>query len=113
MSSVDVETLGAEFQKYNIRVNSVSPGRTVTSLWTMRAEQLAKEHGVASEEIIGEFSEEIPIGRFAKPAEIADMVVFLLHTSELRELPVDSGRWRNRSNDLRSTTPAQAKQRKT
>lgn len=72
-----VKTLGAEFQKYNIRVNSVSPGRTLTSLWTTRAGQLAKERGVTPDEVIHEFSEEIPMGRFGKPEEIAAMVVFL------------------------------------
>ena len=72
-----VKTLGVEFQKYNIRVNSVSPGRTLTSLWTTRAEQLAKERGGSAEEIIRELSEEIPMGRFGKPEEIAAMVVFL------------------------------------
>jgi 3-oxoacyl-[acyl-carrier protein] reductase len=72
-----VKTLGVEFQKYNIRVNSVSPGRTLTSLWTARAQELARERGVTPEEIIREFSEEIPLGRFAQPEEIAAMVVFL------------------------------------
>jgi 3-oxoacyl-[acyl-carrier protein] reductase len=72
-----VKTLGTEFQKYNIRVNSVSPGRTLTSLWSTRAEQLAKERGVSAEEIIHEFSKEIPMGRFGSPQEIAAMVVFL------------------------------------
>jgi len=72
-----VKTLGAEFQKYNIRVNSVLPGRTLTSLWTTRAEKLARERGVTPEEIIGEFSHEIPMKRFGRPEEIAAMVVFL------------------------------------
>ena len=72
-----VKTLGAELQKYNIRVNSVSPGRTLTALWRTRAEQLAKERGVLVEAIIHEFSEEIPMGRFGQPEEIAAMVVFL------------------------------------
>lgn len=72
-----VKTLGAEFQPFNIRVNSVSPGRTMTSLWTTRIEKLSKERGVAPEEIVREFSHEIPLGRFAEPAEIAPMVVFL------------------------------------
>jgi 3-oxoacyl-[acyl-carrier protein] reductase len=72
-----VKTLGAEFQQYNIRVNSVSPGRTLTSLWTKRIEKLSKERGVAPEKIVEEFTHEIPIGRFAKPEEIAPMVVFL------------------------------------
>ncbi len=72
-----VKTLGAEFQQYNIRVNSVSPGRTLTSLWTTRIEKLAKERGVAPDEIVEEFTHEIPMGRFGKPEEIAPMVVFL------------------------------------
>jgi 3-oxoacyl-[acyl-carrier protein] reductase len=73
-----VKTLGAEFQPFNIRVNSVSPGRTLTSLWTTRAEQLAKERGVAPEDVIHEFSHEIPLKRFGLPEEIAAMVVFLV-----------------------------------
>lgn len=72
-----VKTLGAEFQRDNIRVNSVSPGRTLTSLWSQRAETLARERGVTPAEIIEEFSEEIPMGRFGRPEEIAAMVAFL------------------------------------
>jgi len=72
-----VKTLGAEFQRYNIRVNSVSPGRTLTSLWTTRIEKLSKERGVPPEKIAEEFTREIPMGRFGKPEEIAPMVVFL------------------------------------
>ncbi len=72
-----VKTLGAEFQKYNIRVNSVSPGRTLTSLWTVRAEKLAGERGIAPQEVIDEFSREIPMKRMGRPGEIAAMVVFL------------------------------------
>jgi len=72
-----VKTLGAEFQPYNIRVNSVSPGRTLTQLWTTRADRLAKERGIKPEDIIHEFTEEIPMKRFGRPEEIAAMVVFL------------------------------------
>lgn len=72
-----VKTLGAEFQQYNIRVNSVSPGRTLTSLWTTRIEQLSRDRGVPPEEIVAEFTHEIPMGRFGQPEEIAPMVVFL------------------------------------
>lgn len=72
-----VKTLAVEFQPYNIRVNSVSPGRTLTALWKDRADKLAKERGVSPEDIIREFSHEIPMGRFARPEEIAAMVVFL------------------------------------
>lgn len=72
-----VKTLGAEFQPFGIRVNSVSPGRTLTSLWKTRIETLSRERGVPPEEIVREFSHEIPLGRFAEPGEIAPMVVFL------------------------------------
>jgi 3-oxoacyl-[acyl-carrier protein] reductase len=72
-----VKTLAVEFQPHNIRVNSVSPGRTLTALWTERAARLAGERGVSPEEVIREFTHEIPMGRFARPEEIAAMVVFL------------------------------------
>ena len=71
------KTLGAELAPDNIRVNSVSPGRTLTSLWTTRADKLAQERGTTPAEIIQEFTHEIPMGRFGKPEEIAAMVVFL------------------------------------
>lgn len=72
-----VKTLGAEFQPYGIRVNSVSPGRTLTSLWTSRIEKLSAERGAPPAEVVEEFSREIPMRRFARPEEIAPMVVFL------------------------------------
>lgn len=72
-----VKTLAVEFQPYNIRVNSVSPGRTLTSLWIERAAKLAQERGVSPDDVIREFTHEIPMGRFGRPEEIAAMVVFL------------------------------------
>lgn len=72
-----VKTLGVEFRPFNIRVNSVSPGRTMTGLWTKRIDALSRERGVSAETIIKEFSHEIPMGRFGEPGEIAPMVVFL------------------------------------
>lgn len=72
-----VKTLGAELQPRGIRVNSVSPGRTLTPLWQQRAEKLARERGTTPEAVILEFSEEIPMQRFGRPEEIAAMVVFL------------------------------------
>lgn len=72
-----VKTLGVEFQPFNIRVNSVSPGRTMTGLWTTRIDKLSKERGVPAGKIVEEFAHEIPLGRFGQPDEIAPMVVFL------------------------------------
>lgn len=72
-----VKTLGVEFRPFNIRVNSVSPGRTMTGLWTKRIDALSKERGEPADKIIDEFTHEIPMGRFGRPEEIAPMVVFL------------------------------------
>ncbi len=71
------KSLATEFCSDGLRVNSVCPGRTLTSLWLDRAEALGKERGVAADAIIDEFAEEIPLRRFARPEEIAAMVVFL------------------------------------
>jgi len=72
-----VKTLGVEFLPFNIRVNSVYPGRTMTGLWTTRIDKLSKDRGEPAEKIIDEFTHEIPMGRFGRPEEIAPMVVFL------------------------------------
>ena len=72
-----VKTLGVEFRPFNIRVNSVSPGRTMTALWTTRIAKLSQERGVPADQIVDEFSHEIPLGRFGRPEEIAPMIAFL------------------------------------
>ena len=72
-----VKTLSHELAGKGIRVNAVSPGRTLTRLWLDRAERLAAEQGVAPGEVIDEFAAEIPLGRFAEPEEIAQAVVFV------------------------------------
>ena len=72
-----VKTLSHELAGKSIRVNAISPGRTLTRLWLDRAEQLAAEQGTTPGEVIEEFAAEIPLGRFAEPDEIAQAVVFV------------------------------------
>jgi len=71
------KTLANELAQYNILVNSVCPGWTMTK----RAEELAKAQARASgktyEEIIKGWESQIPLKRLAQPSEIADLVVFL------------------------------------
>ena len=71
------KTLAAELAPEGIRVNCVCPGRTLTPLWLDRAAAMAAEKGVPREEIIRDFSTDIPLGRFAEPDEIAVMVTWL------------------------------------
>ncbi len=73
-----VKTLALELAEDGIRVNAVAPGRTKTRLWLDRAANMAAERGCTPEEILAEFSEEIPLGRFAEPEEIAAVAAFVV-----------------------------------
>lgn len=72
-----VKTLALELADSGIRINSVGPGRTRTSLWTKRVDQITAERGISREAVYEEFSREIPLRRFAEPAEIAVMIAWL------------------------------------
>jgi 3-oxoacyl-[acyl-carrier protein] reductase len=72
-----VKTLAGEFAADGIRVNCVGPGRTLTPLWINRADKMAVERNVSAADILAEFSRDIPLGRFAKPEEVAVMVSWL------------------------------------
>src|SRR3546814_13674892 len=71
------KTLAGELATEGVRVNCVAPGRTLTPLCTNRAAKLASEHGFAAESVLEEFSRDIPMQRFGRPAEAAGMVVLL------------------------------------
>lgn len=62
----------------NVLVNAVTPGPVSTGLWTGPgglAEQVGGEG--KGEEVMAKVAAGIPLGRFAEPAEIADVIVFL------------------------------------
>jgi NAD(P)-dependent dehydrogenase (short-subunit alcohol dehydrogenase family) len=61
-------SLAVEWVDRGVRVNAVSPGYTETPM-SMRPEMA---------DLVERFSREIPMGRYAKPEEIAGPVVFLL-----------------------------------
>jgi 3-oxoacyl-[acyl-carrier protein] reductase len=71
------KTLGAELAERGIRVNCVAPGRTLTPLWTTRADRMAAEEGRSRDAVLEEFSRDVPLGRFGQPEEVAAMVVWL------------------------------------
>lgn len=62
------KTLAVELAPFNILVNTVSPGFTLT--------ELTRKNN--SEEQISEICKEIPMGRMAEPKEIADIVCYLI-----------------------------------
>ena len=71
------KTLSDELANYNILVNAICPGYTMTERVEELAESLSKEKKLTKKEIMADWEKNIPLGRLAKPEEIADMVVFL------------------------------------
>jgi len=79
------KVLAVELGKYNINVNVVSPGLTMTAM----AEYLAKERSSSQD------SDRVPLRRLAKPEDIADAVLYLASSGSDyvtgQEIIVDGG----------------------
>jgi 3-oxoacyl-[acyl-carrier protein] reductase len=71
------KSLSNEFARDNILINTVCPGYTLTDRVRSLAEKTAIERGENPEGIIGEWSRQVPLGRLARPEEIATLVAFL------------------------------------
>lgn len=89
------KTLALQLAKYNILINNVAPGYTLTDRVKYVIEQRASESGKTFDEIKSELAKDIPLGRLAEPEELANLVVFL--ASERASyitgttIPVDGG----------------------
>ncbi|MCI0329744.1 MAG: SDR family oxidoreductase [candidate division Zixibacteria bacterium] len=90
------KVLSIDLGKYNITVNTVLPGYTLTDRQKELAEKTAAQTGNTPEEIIKSWEAGIPLGRTARPEEIAAAVVFLASEKASyitgAALPVDGGR---------------------
>jgi 3-oxoacyl-[acyl-carrier protein] reductase len=72
------KSLSTEFAPYNVLVNAVCPGWVATDLWKRNAGGLQKELGVTSEDEARRLaSKKNALGRFGKPEELANAIVFL------------------------------------
>jgi NAD(P)-dependent dehydrogenase (short-subunit alcohol dehydrogenase family) len=63
-----------------VLVNAVAPGPVSSDLWTAKgglADQTAVARGITHDEAIEAQAGKVPLGRFAEPEEIADVVAFL------------------------------------
>jgi len=82
-------------QNYNIRCNSILPGKLLTESWKLLSEARAKARGVTSQEIDDEVRAMSPLGDFIDVQSIAAGVVYLC-SPEARfvtatELAIDGG----------------------
>jgi 3-oxoacyl-[acyl-carrier protein] reductase len=71
------KSLSNEIARFNITVNNVAPGMTLTRRLYELAVIEAKEKGKSHEEILVDMAKRIPTNRLARPEEIAAVVVFL------------------------------------
>jgi 3-oxoacyl-[acyl-carrier protein] reductase len=71
------KTLAREVARDGITTNIILPGRIATDRIKFLDEAKAKREGRTVEEVSAESTGSIPIGRYGKPEEYADVVVFL------------------------------------
>jgi 3-oxoacyl-[acyl-carrier protein] reductase len=63
-----------------VLVNAVAPGATASELWVGEgglADQTARAGGMTREEAMDAQRAKVPLGRFAEPEELADVIAFL------------------------------------
>ena len=75
------ESLAQELAPRGIRVNAVCPGNVETPMSEEAICLLAAETGVPAADIHARYTAGIPLGRFARPQEIASVCVFLASSS--------------------------------
>jgi 3-oxoacyl-[acyl-carrier protein] reductase len=72
-----VRSLAGTFGRDGITINNVGPGFTATDRSRSLLETRAKNRNVSFEQVQTELEREIPIGRMAKPEEVAATIVWL------------------------------------
>ena len=70
------KAMALDYARENIRVNAVCPGDTLVDRWIEKG-YFESSNPVKAEEAMKESSAYIPMGRFGKPEEIAQAVLFL------------------------------------
>lgn len=71
------KTLADQLASDGILVNAVLPGHFLTDRQTHLAELRAQERGITPEEYLREAEQSIPMRRFGRPEELANVVAFL------------------------------------
>jgi 3-oxoacyl-[acyl-carrier protein] reductase len=90
------KTLSVELGPFGITVNNVLPGFTKTARLDSLIRTKAERAATTVEAIADAMRSEVPLGRFAEPAEVAQAVAFLASPAAAYisgvNLPVDGGR---------------------
>lgn len=73
-----VKTLARELAPDRIRVNAVAPGWISTDRLLEVLRVRAEREGRPADAVIADSARDVPLGRFGKPEEVADLIAFLL-----------------------------------
>ncbi|ACC70107.1 SDR family oxidoreductase [Paraburkholderia phymatum] len=65
------------YARYGIRINAINPGATLTDRVEEALKLEASREGIEPAEALTRGEARVPLGRFAKPEEIADVALFL------------------------------------
>ncbi|MBX3007733.1 MAG: SDR family oxidoreductase [Melioribacteraceae bacterium] len=71
------KTLSSQVGKYNITINSVAPGYTLTARLYELAVARAKASGESHEHVLASMAADVPMKRLARPDEVASLIAFL------------------------------------
>lgn len=69
--------LSRQYSKYGILINNVCPGYVLTKRTEKIAKKRAENMNINAEEYIKQQSKTIPMERYGKPEEVANLIVFL------------------------------------
>jgi NAD(P)-dependent dehydrogenase (short-subunit alcohol dehydrogenase family) len=65
------------YARYGIRINAINPGATLTERVEEAVKLEASQQGIESADALARGQAKVPLGRYAKPEEIADVALFL------------------------------------
>ncbi|MGF6597022.1 NAD(P)-dependent dehydrogenase (short-subunit alcohol dehydrogenase family) [Paraburkholderia sp. GAS448] len=65
------------YARYGIRINAINPGAALTERVEEALKLEADQQGIDTDEALARGQAKVPLGRYAKPEEIADVALFL------------------------------------
>jgi meso-butanediol dehydrogenase / (S,S)-butanediol dehydrogenase / diacetyl reductase len=72
------QAMAFELARYGIRVNSVCPGYTATSMQEREIVWEAELRGISQQEVVDSYVKNTPLGRIETPEDVARVIVFLI-----------------------------------
>ncbi len=73
-----VRTLAVEYAAQGVTVNAVAPGFHTTSAVDRLIAKKIEQTGCSKQDVLDEWTREIPMGRLGEPGELASLIVFLM-----------------------------------